>query len=100
MIDDGLGRGGGGVRDCTGALLLNNAQRACDDLVVDQHKKAAIISNVEQTIHGAHPVVRVEIAVDDPGKTRGKPVGSSSALALPCLPYTNRTIDRMASNLQ
>jgi hypothetical protein len=47
---------------------LNNAQRACDDLVVDQQKGNAWDRDVDQTSHGARPVVRVDVAVDDAGK--------------------------------
>ena len=42
----GRGSGRGTEGGCTGALLLNNAQRACDDLVVDQHKRNAIDRDV------------------------------------------------------
>ncbi len=52
---------------CTGALLLNNAQRASNDRVVNKHKRESFFlgSDVTQADHGTRSIVRVDVAVDD-----------------------------------
>ncbi len=67
---------GGRKGVCTSALLLNDAKSAGDGLAVSKHRGRRFSCHVVQTIHGARPVVRVAVAVDDAyeeaGHTHGK----------------------------
>ena len=56
---------GGRKGVCTSALLLNDAKSAGDGLAVSKHSGGRFNYHAVQTIHGARPVVRVAVAVDD-----------------------------------
>jgi hypothetical protein len=58
---------------CTSALLLNNAQRARNNLIVGKQQRTTMAFGCDicQTVHGASPVVYVVIVVDDLGKDAG-----------------------------
>ena len=56
---------GGREGVCTGALLPNNAKSAGNSLVVGKDRGGRKYNHIVQTVHRAHPVVCVRVAVND-----------------------------------
>ena len=73
---------GGRKGVCTGSLLLNDAKSAGDGLAVGKHRGGRFICHVDQTIHGARPVVRVAVAVDDADEEAGHAHGKLLCVGL------------------
>lgn len=57
---------------CTSALLLDDAKRACDNLVVGKHERWTGACNICQTVHGTCPVVDVAVVFDDADEDTAK----------------------------
>ena len=60
---------------CTSALLLDDAKRACDNLVVGKHERWTGACNICQTVHGTCPVVDVAVVFDDADEDDDAAVG-------------------------
>ena len=73
---------GGRKGVCTSALLLNDAKSAGDGLAVGKHSGGCFNYHAVQTIHGARPVVRVAVAVDDADEEAGHAHGKLLCVGL------------------